>query len=233
MRITRVRLIELHGELDHDGELWEERVIRPIDVYPEHRHERGYPIASGGPGQERNARGAYPVSSIFVSVETDEGVSGLAGTIDRQTAFVIDTDVAPLVVGEDPLAIETHLGQALPPAHPRAQGPAHVRHQRAGRGAVGPQRQVARAAGLPAAGRSGAGQHPRLRQHAGLFARARPRHTARAARGRGRRLRRHQVVHAPWAGRRRAGRPRQRGNWRATVRQAVGDDVEGDAGRLE
>ena len=106
MRITRVRLFELHGELDHDGELWEERVVRPIDVYPEHKHERGYPIASGGPGQQRNARGAYPISSIFVSVETDEGVSGLAGTIDRQTAFVIDTDVAPLVVGEDPLAIE-------------------------------------------------------------------------------------------------------------------------------
>ncbi len=106
MRITRVRLIELHGELDYDGELWEERVIRPIDVYPEHKHERGYPIASGGLGQERNARGAYPISSIFVSVETDEGVSGLAGTIDRQTAFVIDSEVAPLVVGEDPLAIE-------------------------------------------------------------------------------------------------------------------------------
>ena len=106
MRITRVRLIELEGELEYDGELWEERVIRPIDVYPEHKHERGYPIARGGLGQERNARGAYPITSIFVSVETDEGVSGLAGSIDRQTAFVIDTDVAPLVVGEDPLAIE-------------------------------------------------------------------------------------------------------------------------------
>ena len=106
MRITRVRLIELEGELEYDGELWEERVIRPIDVYPEHKHERGYPIARGGLGQERNARGAYPITSIFVSVETDEGVSGLAGSIDRQTAFVIDTDVAPLVIGEDPLAIE-------------------------------------------------------------------------------------------------------------------------------
>ena len=106
MRITRVRLIELEGELEYDGELWEERVIRPIDVYPEHKHERGYPLARGGLGQERNARGAYPITSIFVSVETDEGVNGLAGAIDRQTAFVIDTDVAPIVIGEDPLAIE-------------------------------------------------------------------------------------------------------------------------------
>ena len=36
MKITRVRLRELTGTLRHEGEFWEERLIRPIDVYPEH-----------------------------------------------------------------------------------------------------------------------------------------------------------------------------------------------------
>ena len=152
----------------------------PHRCLPEHKHERGYPIASGGPGQERNARGAYPISSIFVSVETDEGVSGLAGTIDRQTAFVIDTDVAPLVIGEDPLAIERiwdKLYRQL--IHARKGQPMFAISaldvalwDLKGKW-LGP-------AGLPAAGRSGARQHPGLRQHAGLFAGARPRHRPRA-----------------------------------------------------
>ncbi len=39
MKITNVRLREVVGVLQHEGEFWEERLIRPIDVYPEHRAE--------------------------------------------------------------------------------------------------------------------------------------------------------------------------------------------------
>ena len=210
MRITRVRLIELEGELEYDGELWEERVIRPIDVYPEHKHERGYPIARGGLGQERNARGAYPITSIFVSVETDEGVNGLAGSIDRQTAFVIDTDVAPLVVGEDPLAIERVWDKLYRQLIHARKGQPMFAISALDVALWDLKGKWLEPAGLPAARRPGARNHPRLRQHAGLFAQTRPRHRPRAP-GRRRRLFRHQVVHAPRAGRRRAGRPSQRG----------------------
>ena len=102
MRITDIRLKQLDGYFEFDGQFWEERLLRPIDVYPEHKAERGlFPVAG-----ERNARGAHDVSWVFLTVETDEGVSGLAGPIDVSDAFYIDTQIRPLIVGEDALATE-------------------------------------------------------------------------------------------------------------------------------
>ena len=37
MRVTNLRLRQLTGTLEHAGEFWEERLQRPIDVYPEHK----------------------------------------------------------------------------------------------------------------------------------------------------------------------------------------------------
>ena len=35
MKITAVRLLRLSGTLQTEGPLWEERLVRPIDIYPE------------------------------------------------------------------------------------------------------------------------------------------------------------------------------------------------------
>ena len=39
MEITHVRLYRLSGTLEHEGEFWEERLVRPVDIYPEHKAE--------------------------------------------------------------------------------------------------------------------------------------------------------------------------------------------------
>ena len=37
MKITDIRLRELTGRMPFEGDFWEARLVRPIDVYPEHK----------------------------------------------------------------------------------------------------------------------------------------------------------------------------------------------------
>ena len=46
VRITGLRLRQLTGILEHDGPYWEERLQRPIDVYPEYK-ARARPTGTG------------------------------------------------------------------------------------------------------------------------------------------------------------------------------------------
>ena len=73
MRITAVRLFRLTGTMETQGPFWEERLVRPIDIYPEYRSrddfEGGEQIdAHALPRwrqhfvQHRNRRGAAPAS---------------------------------------------------------------------------------------------------------------------------------------------------------------------------
>jgi len=39
MKITHVRVLKLSGTIEEAGEFWEERLIRPVDIYPEHKAE--------------------------------------------------------------------------------------------------------------------------------------------------------------------------------------------------
>ena len=101
MKITNLRLRELIGTLHHEGEFWEERLIRPIDVYPEHRAED-----DGWWMSDRLGDGRLRVHGVMVEIETDEGVIGLAGPLGREVAFLIDCQFRELLIGEDPIAIE-------------------------------------------------------------------------------------------------------------------------------
>lgn len=100
MKITGVRLRELTGVMEFEGAFWEERLIRPVDVYPEHKVE--------GPGTTPREiePGRYEMVSIFVEIETDEGVTGIGGPIPHDQAYIIDTQFRGVVMGEDPLATE-------------------------------------------------------------------------------------------------------------------------------
>ncbi|MFC1525646.1 enolase C-terminal domain-like protein [Candidatus Latescibacterota bacterium] len=97
MKIIDVRLYELEGRMDCDGEFWEERLVRPIDLYPEHRNELGRYLT-----QED---GRYVMRSIFLEIDTDEGVTGLAGPVDATQAYHIN-QLRGLIVGADPRAHE-------------------------------------------------------------------------------------------------------------------------------
>jgi L-rhamnonate dehydratase len=39
MKIQRLRVRRVTGTMTTNGPLWEERLVRPIDVYPEHRRD--------------------------------------------------------------------------------------------------------------------------------------------------------------------------------------------------
>lgn len=101
VRITRVRLRELTGSFHYEGPFWEERLTRPIDVYPEFRAagpDLGMAVPIGGD--------RYQVTNVFIQIETDEGVTGLGGPIPHEQAYIVDQTLAPHLIGEDPIATE-------------------------------------------------------------------------------------------------------------------------------
>ena len=99
MKIVDLKLRELHGVMEHPDPFWEERLIQPVDVYPEFRR-RGVNFLPGGGG------GRYDLQAVFLEIHTDDGVTGLSGPCSRGEAFVIDTALRPLLLGRDPLALE-------------------------------------------------------------------------------------------------------------------------------
>jgi L-rhamnonate dehydratase len=99
MRIRKVSCVAYHGTMEHPGVFWEERLVRPVDIYPQFQSE-------GPTFLPRSGESAYQVKSIFVHVDTDDGTTGTAGPITEEQAFIIKTTMAPLLIGEDPLATE-------------------------------------------------------------------------------------------------------------------------------
>lgn len=104
MHIADVRLRRLEGVLPTDGDLWEQRLVRPLDVYPEFRdredHEGGAQTPDG-----------FRVVSHFVEIETDDGLVGRAGPVPEQVAFIVARDLRRLLVGADPIAGEKRWDQ--------------------------------------------------------------------------------------------------------------------------
>jgi L-rhamnonate dehydratase len=99
MRITEVRLRRIEGTVQTDGNLWEERLVRPIDVYEDYRYRDDF---EGG----MQTRGGFRIAAHFVEIHTDEGVSGLAGPITEGVAFVIAHELRKYLIGRDAIAGE-------------------------------------------------------------------------------------------------------------------------------
>src|SRR3984893_4228700 len=101
MRITDLRLERLVGYVDAPPGFQAERLSRPLDVYPEHDAESAPQWAA------RTDSGQLEIDHIYLTVETDEGVAGVAGPLERyEFAAVIGRQLAPLLIGENPLAHE-------------------------------------------------------------------------------------------------------------------------------
>lgn len=100
MKITNIRFVRVKASWKYDGPLSEGRVARPLDIYPEFRQqETHWPInpKDGSP---------YPVSSLFLFIDIDAGVSGMFGSISDQEARMINGELRGMVVGENPHAVE-------------------------------------------------------------------------------------------------------------------------------
>jgi L-rhamnonate dehydratase len=100
VKITRLRVRQVTGTMPTEGPFWEERLLRPIDIYPDYRAEM--PPWGGQQLDEHRFR----LVQHFLEIETDEGISGLAGPVWPDVARLALTQLAPIVVGKDPLATE-------------------------------------------------------------------------------------------------------------------------------
>ena len=103
MKITDLRLRELTGTMEHEEPFWEERLQRPIDIYAQHKAKS---VADGFWMPERLAAGRSRVRTVFLQVDTDEGVSGVAGPVPHEIAYIVDQQFRQLLLGADPLATE-------------------------------------------------------------------------------------------------------------------------------
>jgi len=100
MKITAIRLRRLRGTLPTKGAFWEERLVRPIDVYAEYRARDDFE------GLPQTAPDAMPVEATFVQIETDDGVIGIAGPMPETVAYFIGRRLRPILLGRDPIAHE-------------------------------------------------------------------------------------------------------------------------------
>ena len=98
MKITDIHCLQLDGILEHRGEVWEERLVRPVDMYPEHRAEETRDVS---PYLRKLDDGRYHLSEIFCQVECEEGTAGLSGPIQEAPAFFIEKHLKPLLLGAD------------------------------------------------------------------------------------------------------------------------------------
>ncbi|MGP4020643.1 enolase C-terminal domain-like protein [Saccharopolyspora sp. 5N708] len=99
MVITDVRLRRVRATMPTDGDHWEERLVRPIDVYPEYRTRDDHE------GGEQSPEG-FAITAHFVEIETDDGLLGRAGPVPETVAWIIARELRPLLTGRDPIAGE-------------------------------------------------------------------------------------------------------------------------------
>jgi L-rhamnonate dehydratase len=103
VRISGLRLRQLTGIMEHEEPFWEERLQRPIDVYPEYKSQRARP---GFWMPQPIAANRSRVISIFLEIDTDDGVTGRAGPIPHEVAYIIDREFRGVLEGADALATE-------------------------------------------------------------------------------------------------------------------------------
>lgn len=99
MKITDLRCVQYHGTWERSASFWEERLNRPVDIYPQFKKEGPQTIA-------RSSAEADHIRAVFLHIETDDGVSGTAGPFPIDQAYVVQKTLSPLLIGQDPLAIE-------------------------------------------------------------------------------------------------------------------------------
>ena len=99
-----IRFERLEGVLESDIDLFRERLIRPIDIYPEHRAE-GAKEMSAGRFQELGD-GKWRVWNVVLSIDTDEGITGISGPMSVNEAFFVNSQLKSFLIGQDALATE-------------------------------------------------------------------------------------------------------------------------------
>src|SRR5471030_2505853 len=92
MKIAKIRFRKLTGTMETNGPFWEERLLRPIDIYPEYR--RGGRTEGGEQVDDKHLR----LVQYFLDIETDEGIVGRAVPVAADAARLVLTQLAPIIV---------------------------------------------------------------------------------------------------------------------------------------
>jgi L-rhamnonate dehydratase len=100
MKITAVRVLRLSGTMQTDGPFWEERLVRPIDIYPEYRVREDF---EGGTQIDATH---FRLEQHFLRIDTDDGVHGIAGPLPDMVALYVARRLRPILLGQDPIAHE-------------------------------------------------------------------------------------------------------------------------------
>lgn len=100
MKITDVRCVVYEGERSYEGVYYENRQVRPTDLYEPFRQQEW--------GREDNlpyekSPGVLSITGRFLYIDTDEGISGLFGPIALAPA-ILALQMKKLIIGLDPLA---------------------------------------------------------------------------------------------------------------------------------
>jgi L-alanine-DL-glutamate epimerase-like enolase superfamily enzyme len=101
LQITAVKVRQVRGTMPTEGPFWEERLVRPVDVYPAFRKEQHL----GEYGRQIDDR-SLEVEAFFLTIETDDGVRGVSGPFRAPCAHFVATQLRPVLLGQDPLATE-------------------------------------------------------------------------------------------------------------------------------
>ncbi len=96
MKIERLRIRSLTGTMETNGPWWEDRMLRPVDIYPAHR------ATGGNGGGEQIDDSHFRMTQLFLEITATGGVTGLAGPILPDVARLILTQLAPHLMGQDP-----------------------------------------------------------------------------------------------------------------------------------
>ena len=75
VKIAQLTIRRLRSVVDWDGPFWEERLVRPIDIYPEYRKQS---IWEGG---EQIDRQHLRLTADLPQIHADEGVVRAAGPV--------------------------------------------------------------------------------------------------------------------------------------------------------
>jgi L-rhamnonate dehydratase len=100
MQITAVRVLRLGGTMQTAGPFWEERLVRPIDIYPEYR------VRDDFEGGVQSDPTHFRLEQYFVRIETDAGPHGIAGPLPEMVALFVAKRLRPIILHQDPIAHE-------------------------------------------------------------------------------------------------------------------------------
>jgi len=102
MKITDVALFRVHGHYSGPTFPPGHRQARQIDIYPEFNT-----------GSVNSPQAGAALHSLYVEIQTDEGLTGLFGPIEDWQGFHIQHSLRSFLIGRDPLATELLYDQMI------------------------------------------------------------------------------------------------------------------------